>query len=932
MIIGNSKSAIEVLREVSQKNSARVFLVDSESDVTSTFSDIEVVGRKIGGFLLSTGLNSGARVAVISDGSTDLVKIYFACLFFGIVVIPVDPSLADEDIKFILSDSRAHCLISSTGQSRRVEKLVPDLNVLFFGATGQQPQGGRHIKEDLFNPESKVESEKLPILNDIADTNELIVIYTSGTTDRPKGVVHTYGNIVRNGRFFGELHDINEKNRFLNCLPLTYLGGYYNLLLLPYVNEASVVLTRKFGAGSALKFWDVVMINTVNTLWFVPTMLSVLLEIDRGKRGVDYCRSQDIRAFIGTDVLASDLKTKFEERYAIKLYENYGLSETLFVSTVSRKNKNSDDGVGALLPGVEVKIVDNDVNEVPQGDHGEIIVRTEFLMKEYLHQKSPLLDGWFATGDLGCRLKEGNLLVSGRKKDLIIKGGVNISPARIESVVVRHDAVRECAVIGIPDSLSGEKIIAVVRMESVFDFRTGKEELRTKINSNLSPIQKLDDIIQLEKFPRTPSGKIQKSKLTVWLRDVMEEGGTRSFEMSTRAVERKIAETYFRPSTVASEIEEAISITYNNIVYEKKRNREDIITLSLGEAFFDIELRDFGVLPFPDIYHYSHSRGIPELRERLSEYFDKQYEVAFNPKDEIIITAGSKVAIYMTLLAVLNPGDEVIIFEPAWVSYTEQVKMCHGVPVQVPYGVEYQDYEDYVTNRTKAVILNNPQNPSGKIYSLEELTHICALAEKYNFFVISDEVYSEFVVDQASFTSIGNLDAEKTRLVICNSISKNYGISGWRIGYAITNPELTNQLLKLNQHLMTCPPTILQYYVSQYFRDIIQETAPQIAEVVSKRNKLVRYAERLGLEIMPGAATFYAFVSIKESRLSSDAFCRKLLDDFNVATVPGIGYGDSCDKYIRVSVGSESTARVEEGLETISMLVEATSDRKGRVL
>ena len=266
--------------------------------------------------------------------------------------------------------------------------------------------------------------------------------------------------------------------------------------------------------------------------------------------------------------------------------------------------------------------------------------------------------------------------------------------------------------------------------------------------------------MQLQQFPRTASGKIQKEKIKAWLRNssvTSTDPGGKSHPI----VQEPVAPSYFRPSAVSSGIAEAISITYNNIVYEKKRDGHDIITLSLGEAFFDLPLRNFDGLPFPDIYHYSHSRGIPELRRKLADYFLDRYEVSFDPEKEIIITAGSKIAIYMTLLAILNPGDEVIIFEPAWVSYTEQVKMCHGLPVQVPYWVEYPDYEKYITNRTKALILNNPQNPSGKIYSLEELTFICSLAEKYNLYIVSDEVYSEFVTDDSEFISIGNLDAEK---------------------------------------------------------------------------------------------------------------------------------------------------------------------------
>src|ERR1700680_4251837 len=137
----------------------------------------------------------------------------------------------------------------------------------------------------------------------------------------------------------------------------------------------------------------------------------------------------------------------------------------------------------------------------------------------------------------------------------------------------------------------------------------------------------------------------------------------------------------FNPSQVVLEADQAMSIKYNTIVYERRRRCEDTIVLSLGEAFFELPLFDFATLSYPDLYHYSHSLGILTLREKLAEYFLHEYQVAFNPESEIIITSGSKIAIYMALLAVIDPGDEVLIHEPAWVSYPEQVKLCHGMPI-----------------------------------------------------------------------------------------------------------------------------------------------------------------------------------------------------------------------------------------------------------
>ena len=180
------------------------------------------------------------------------------------------------------------------------------------------------------------------------------------------------------------------------------------------------------------------------------------------------------------------------------------------------------------------------------------------------------------------------------------------------------------------------------------------------------------------------------------------------------------------PAPHLGDVVQALSIRYNNLVYELKARGEDVIVLSLGEAFFDIPLFGFADLPMPDGYHYSHSRGVPGLRALLAGYYGVRYGVPVDPASEILVTAGSKIAIHMSLMAILSPGDEVIVLEPAWVSYTEQVKLCHAVAVMVPFDTSIFQLGELVTSRTRAIIVNNPNNPSGKVLSLEELEHLHA--------------------------------------------------------------------------------------------------------------------------------------------------------------------------------------------------------------
>ena len=377
-------------------------------------------------------------------------------------------------------------------------------------------------------------------------------------------------------------------------------------------------------------------------------------------------------------------------------------------------------------------------------------------------------------------------------------------------------------------------------------------------------------------------------------------------------------------SDVINNAIQATSIKYNNDVYELKAKGININVLSLGEAYFDIPLFPINDLPFPLIYHYTHSRGIIELREKICKYYKEKYCVIVDPENEIIITPGSKAAIYYALLSILNPNDEVIMHEPTWVSYPEQVKLCYGKPVMMPYKSSIYDYEKNINEKTKVIIINNPHNPRGKVFNKKELIYLIDLAKANGLYILSDEAYSDFTTDN-QFHSLGIFDKEKENIIICNSISKNFGISGWRLGYCITNTSLTKQILKVNQHISTCPSSILQYYIAKYFDEIIKITYPQILELQKKRKIIENYMNSNGISYLNGNATFYFFVSIEPSKLTSDDFCAKLLIEEHVSVVPGKGYGNSCDTFVRVSIGSEEINEIKKGIDSIKKLIVETT-------
>ncbi len=371
---------------------------------------------------------------------------------------------------------------------------------------------------------------------------------------------------------------------------------------------------------------------------------------------------------------------------------------------------------------------------------------------------------------------------------------------------------------------------------------------------------------------------------------------------------------------VTQEIPEALSLKFNLAADDLRRAGKDIIDLSSGETFFKLPLLSFKKLNYKKGFHYSSSMGTPELRKKIKDYYFNNYGVKASEK-EILVSAGSKIIIYLALKALVNPGEEVIILEPAWVSYPEQVRLVGGRPVFVPYG---EKLEKYLSAKTKAIIINNPQNPSGKVFSRRELTALYNLAKKRGIYIIADEVYGEFVSTEP-FISLGTIDKKKEVVLAVNSLSKTFGISGLRLGYIIAHEKFIKNILKLNQHLITCATTLVEDYVAEYFDKLVSLTKPQIKQVIGCRREIGKYLLKIGLEYLPGSATLYFMVSLNGSKLNADDFAWKLLKDYGVAAVPGTGYGKSTAGYVRVGVGAESVARIKRGLDNLKKLIEITN-------
>jgi len=908
------KSSIKIINSIYNSNKERTFIIDSKSDESFKYKEVFSLSFQLIKYFDSLSLKKGDKIAVIKDNSIDTAIVYFAAMLAGITIIPINANMKQTDMEHIKNDSNIKYAICDEPYIKKVSEVFSE-NIINYNIS-KAFLGKIKAKFDRTLPFDEEE-----IFSRTKGTDVVLVVYTSGTTSKPKGVIHNLDDLILNGNEFINIQGLKENSRFINLLPMTYLGGYYNLLLIPYLASGSTVITDAYSNMMVLNFWEPVIKYEINILWLAPTIMSIMMEMDRNPKGLEYCKENDISLFVGTAPLSPTLKTNFQDKYSLRVIENYGLSETLFITTNTKDDYINND-LGKPLECVDIKIKDikslmwiNNKNK-----EGEIFVKTPYLMNSYVNIENELEDGYFPTGDIGYLNDRGAIKITSRKKDIIIRGGINISPASIEDVIYNNKDVLECAVVGIPHDIMGEEIVAVIRISNDECFDDVVKILKKSFKLSLPSTHQPTKIVETSIFPHTYTGKIQKNKIKNW---IIEKKDLKEIE-KIKHTEKSVSSNYFKVSDTVANIDEATSVRYNMKVYDLKRENKDVKILSYGESFFEIPLFKFDDLPYPSLYHYGSSKGLLELRKVLANYYQSEYEINVDAESEMMITAGSKIGIYMILLSIVDPGDEVIIQDPAWVSYTEQIKLCHAKPIQIPYDVSVFDYEKYITNKTKMIIINNPNNPSGKVYTFEELTYLFELAQKYNLFILSDEAYSDFILGNDKFVSFGNLDKEKKHTIICNSISKNCGISGWRLGYIISNKYITDEILKVNQHLITCPSTILEFYMAKHFNKIIDIVRPQIGDLIKKRKNVISYMDKIGLSYLDGSATFYIFASVEGTRLTSEEFCTKLIEEKLIATVPGIGYGESCDKFIRLSIGVESLERIYVALDDIKELIEQT--------
>jgi len=349
------------IRGIFERNRERVFVVDALSGREYRYGDIELLSLKLAALLKKRGVRKSDKIAVVLPNCIEFILFYFACMQTGAIAVPINPKLTEREIGQILLRSDVSIVCAK-------EKKISVFGELF-------------MIDDHFLADLEHEAPLSRSFSEINDNDIFAISYTAGTTALPKGVAVVYKNIIEHGTLFGKTVGIGPDSRFYSILPTAYMGGWYNLMFIPFLAEGSIVLDSAFNPASALRFWEIVRAHAVNTFWFVPTIMSVLLSIDRGDGGAEYCRKNLKCALVGTAPLSRELKRRFEEKYGITLYENYGLSETFIATTQSPFYPAN--GVGRPLPGCEILIHAEDGSQCAAGSEGEIIIQTPFLMAGY---------------------------------------------------------------------------------------------------------------------------------------------------------------------------------------------------------------------------------------------------------------------------------------------------------------------------------------------------------------------------------------------------------------------------------------------------------------------------------------------------------------------------------------------------------------------
>lgn len=355
---------------------------------------------------------------------------------------------------------------------------------------------------------------------------------------------------------------------------------------------------------------------------------------------------------------------------------------------------------------------------------------------------------------------------------------------------------------------------------------------------------------------------------------------------------------------------------------------EGVVSLGVGEPDFDTpwHICEEAIYSIKEgKTHYTANQGLLELRKEICNYLKRKFDLSYDPKDNVVVTVGGSEGIDIAFRAFLNPGDEVITLNPAYVAYEPGIQLAHAI--NVPIKLEHEDQfkltpeklESAISDKTKILLLNFPNNPTGGVMTREDYEKIVPIIKKHNLIVISDEIYAELTYD-GKFCSLASFEEIKDQVIIVSGFSKAYAMTGWRLGYVVANKVFTAAMNKIHQFIIMSAPTAAQYGAIEAMRYGDEQVELMRQSYMARRNFITSGFNRLGLQTHLPQGAFYIFPDIRTTGYSSDEFCELLLKEQKVACVPGTAFGSAGEGFIRVSY-AYSIDHIKIALERIEQFL-----------
>ena len=384
-------------------------------------------------------------------------------------------------------------------------------------------------------------------------------------------------------------------------------------------------------------------------------------------------------------------------------------------------------------------------------------------------------------------------------------------------------------------------------------------------------------------------------------------------------------------SDVVTEIKPSGIRKFFDIVSEMK----DAISLGVGEPDFDTpwHVREEGIYSLErGRTFYTSNAGLKELKQEICNYLNRRFNLQYDYNGEVLVTVGGSEAIDVALRAMINPGDEVLIPQPSYVSYLPCVQLTYGKPVIIQLKEENdfkltpQELLEKITDRTKVLILPFPNNPTGAILEREILEELAKICVEKDIFVVSDEIYSELSYN-GRHVSIAEMPGMKERTIVINGFSKSYAMTGWRLGYACGPKNIISQMTKIHQFAIMCAPTTSQYAAVEALKNGDEDVEKMCQAYNQRRRFLMNAFKEMGLECFEPYGAFYVFPSIKKFGLTSDEFATRLLKEEKVAVVPGTAFGDCGEGFLRISY-AYSLENLKIALDRIADFIKRLEENK----